>query len=731
MNRLLIVSNRLPVSVVKRGKSLRFQPSVGGLATGVGSLLEKSYEGIWVGWPGVALEKLNTGEKNEIKKFLKEHNFHPVFLTQLEIDNYYSGFSNKTIWPLFHYFAQHAIYNNSLWNAYKKVNELFCEIVLKVVKPHDIIWIHDYQLMLLPQMLRERDRELTIGFFLHIPFPSFEIFRLLPWSKEILEGLLGSDLIGFHTYDYARHFLSSLRNRLGLEHSFGHILVGNRKVKVDVFPMGIDYNRFANAIHVPGVQEEIHKHRKHLGGRKIILSVDRLDYSKGILGRLTAFDCFLDKYPKYKGKVTLILVAVPSRTKVEHYRELKKDLDELVGRINGKHGTIGWMPIWYIYNLLNFKELTALYILSDICLVTPVRDGMNLIAKEYIATKIDGKGVLIISEMAGAAKELSEALVVNPNDIESVVDSIYKALRMPVKKQIEYNRKMHERLKRYDVKKWADDFINNLISLKEYERELLSRKLTPHIRKKMTNDYHKSRHRLILLDYDGTLRNFEKNPQDAIPDKEVLRLLIMLSGDSYNEVLIISGRDKNTLEKWFKSFNIDIIAEHGVWIKKKSGTWELIEPLVNYWKDEIRPILERYVDRTPGSFVEEKEYSLVWHYRKSDSELASNRARELKEEILHFTTNLGLGVLEGNKVIEIKNAGINKGVAALKWISKGKYDFIFAAGDDRTDEEIFQVLPEWAYSIKVGAGPSKANFNIDSVDEFRLLLKEIMGDTYG
>ena len=307
-----------------------------------------------------------------------------------------------------------------------------------------------------------------------------------------------------------------------------------------------------------------------------------------------------------------------------------------------------------------------------------------------------------------------------------VSESIYKALKMPEKEQKKRNKTMQDRLRRYNVKKWADDFIKSLAQIKAEERVLLSRKITPNIRQKIVDHYNRSNKRLILLDYDGTLRDFEKNPQDAIPDKKILRLLIKLSDDPINDVLIISGRDKYTLETWFKSFNLGLIAEHGVWVKEKGGKWELIGPLVNYWKDEIRPVLEKYMDRTPGSFIEEKDYSLVWHFRKSNPELAMNRARELKEAILHFTSNLGISVLEGNKVIEIKNAEVNKGNAALKWISRGHYDFILAAGDDRTDEDIFTVLPEKAHSIKVGMPPSKARYIVESVMEFRTFMNRLL-----
>ncbi|KPK90825.1 trehalose-6-phosphate synthase [bacterium SM23_31] len=731
MSRLLIVSNRLPVSAVKRGETLRIQPSAGGLATGMSSLLKKSYKGVWIGWPGIAVEKITVREKNEIKKYLDENNFYPVFLSQSYIEDYYSGFCNKTIWPLFHYFSENTIYDKNLWNIYNRVNKYFCDIIMKVVQPGDIVWIHDYHLMLLPQMLRKRCPNITIGFFLHIPFPSFEVFRLLPWRKNILEGLLGAELIGFHTYDYVRHFLDSVRNRLGYEHSLGQIIVGSRIVKVDTFPMGIDYDRFAHAVNDPDVKKEIEKNCKKLGDRKIILSIDRLDYTKGILQRLHSFDLFLNNHPEYREKVTLILVAVPSRTKVEQYRQLKRELDELISRINGKHGAIGWIPVCYLYCLLPFHSLTALYSISDVALITPIRDGMNLIAKEYIATKNDGKGVLILSEMAGAAQELCEAIIVNPNNIERIAESIHQALTMPVEDQIERNRTMQRRLQRYNVEKWAEDFIKTLYSVKKLEHELLAQKLNSQIREEIISNYCESKHRLILLDYDGTLTPFALKPEHAKPDKGILSLLQKLSRDSCNELVIISGRDKDTLEKWFGNLNISLSAEHGVWNKKKMGVWELSEPITNYWKDVIRLILELYMDRTPGSFIEEKSYSLAWHFRKSDPELASVRARELKESILHLTTNIGLSVLEGNKVIEIKNAGIHKGLAVLKRISHGKFDFILAAGDDWTDEDIFKVLPEHAYSIKVGLTPSKAKFKVDSVKETRELLKEMLEVTNG
>ncbi len=370
MDRLLIISNRLPVSIEKRKGALHFHPSVGGLATGL-SALYKSYSSIWIGWPGIALDNIKEGAEEIETKLMSELDCKPIFLSQTDIEKYYHGFSNRTLWPLFHYFPQYVVNDRSFWEAYKRVNKLFSDSVLEIARKGDTIWIHDFHLMLLPSLIREKLPDAAIGFFQHIPFPSFEIFRLLPWREEILEGLLGADLIGFHTYDYARHFLLSVHRLLGYEYSMGQINAHDRIIRVDTFPMGIDYARFSNAVYNPEVKKEIANLQDKLHDRKIIISIDRLDYTKGIPQRLEAFSAFLNRNPEYKEKVSFILVAVPSRTQVEHYRLLKKEVDELTGKINGEHGRIGWVPVCYLYRFLDFPALVALYIVADVAVVTP------------------------------------------------------------------------------------------------------------------------------------------------------------------------------------------------------------------------------------------------------------------------------------------------------------------------------------------------------------------------
>ena len=722
--KLLLVSNRLPVSVAKKGESVFLKPSVGGLATGVGSFY-KSYRSLWIGWPGVVL---SGGEKERrmIEEILREENCLPVFLSPYDIENFYRGFCNKTIWPLFHYFPLYTVFSDRFWRAYKRVNQIFCEAVLDVAEEKDIIWVHDFQLMLLPKLIRERLPGAKIGFFLHIPFPSFEMFRLLPWRREILEGILGADLIGFHTYDYALYFLSSVRRILGYEPTFGQMFVGDRVVRADAFPMGIDYDRFAKGVEDPSVQREISRIRRKVRNYKIILSVDRLDYTKGIPERLRAFDLFLTENPEYKEKVMLILVVVPSRIGVDHYASLKRQVDELVGEINGKHCSFGWMPIWYLQRPLAFSSLLALYAIADVALVTSLRDGMNLVAKEFIATKREGEGVLILSEMAGAAKELGEAIIVNPNDEKEVAEALRRAFSMSSEEKVEAIRSMQYRLRRYDVRRWANDFMDRLFYIKEVQDEFRVKRLTSELAKKrLLKDYSVSRRSLMLLDYDGTLVPFAWKPEKAKPDPNLITLLSSLAGDPRNELVIASGRGRDVLERWFSGLDIGLIAEHGVWVKEKGGDWEMLEPLKADWKEEVMPILELYTDRTPGSFIEEKEFSLVWHYRKADPELAEVRTRELKNALLQFTINLNLGVLEGSKVIEIRDVSLNKGRAALRWLSKEEWGFILAMGDDWTDEDMFEVMPEDAYSVKVGLGPSKARFYLESNKEVRALLGEL------
>ena len=464
--RIVIVSNRLPFTVVQDGERIQFDESVGGVATGLRALLTSSQSGLpheseylWVGWPGSTIKD---EVRDEVRsRALAEFSSFPVFLSEQDVENFYQGFCNETIWPLFHYFPTYARFDEACWEQYRKVNESFSVSLLDAIRPDDTVWIHDYHLMLLPYLLRKSLPKIRIGFFLHIPFPQFEIFRLLPgkWRREILEGLLGADLIGFHTHDYGEYFVRCVQRILGCAHHIGQLTVGDRVVKVGTFPMGIDFKKFHAAANHAEVQKEKEDLQKTLGDSRIILSVDRQDYSKGILHRLQGFEAMLETNPEWRGKVTLIMLVVPSRIGIADYEGMKKRIEELVGKINGRFGTISWTPIIYQYRSLPFQSLAAMYAMSHVALVTPLRDGMNLVAKEYVATRHDKTGVLVLSEMAGASKDLPEAIIINPNNREEIADALKTALEMPREEQMRRNGIMQNRLRRYDVTRWAMDFL--------------------------------------------------------------------------------------------------------------------------------------------------------------------------------------------------------------------------------------------------------------------------------
>ncbi len=721
--RLIIVSNRSKYTVKKSGKKLLFHKSSGGLATALSSLSSR-YETLWVGWPGIASEELTNDDIVEVVHRLNSDNCYPVLLSRKNIEGFYQGFSNKVIWPLFHYFPQYTEFNHEHWKNYVDVNRKYAEVIERILDENDILWIHDYHLMLVPGMIREKFRDATIGFFLHIPFPAYEMFRIIPWRKEILEGLIGSDLIGFHTYEYGNYFLNSVLKILGMENELFYIVDG-RSIKVEAFPISIDYEKWSSKGKKENVRNIVNELRSQYPGMKIMLSVDRLDYTKGIVNRLRGFELFLRDHPEYREKIVYILIVVPSREDVEFYAEIKREVDGLVGKINGAFATRNWTPILFYYHSFDKDTLAGYYLSADIALVTPLRDGMNLVAKEYIAVKQKEPGVLILSEMAGAAKEMNEAILINPYDVKSIADAIMEALNVDEDEIVRRNSRMQERLKSYDVNRWAEEFINHLLMVKREQAEKRGKKLSDAVVKKLIEDFTNSSKRLFVLDYDGTLIPLQKSPELAVPDDEIIEILKSLSVTSGSEVIVISGRGKDFLEKWFGDLNISLVAEHGVWIKRRGSEWETFGPLDISWKDEIRKMLEKFTIATPGTFIEEKDYSLAWHYRMADPEQSKMKVAELKFALKPYIANQAISVLEGHKVIEIKSAGVNKGTALGRWLEE-KWDFILAAGDDRTDEDVFKALPDFAYSIKVGIKPSHAKYFVEKPACVRDLLREIL-----
>ena len=722
--KLFIVSNRLPVKVThSSGGKFCFSRSEGGLATGLKSL-EIDCEKHWIGWPGVCVEEKM--EKEDICNQLEKEQYHPVFLSDEQYENYYEGYSNSTLWPLCHYFFAYTLYKKDFWKSYREVNALFCEEVVRIVGPDDWVWVQDYQLMLLPGMLREKCPSLHIGYFHHIPFPSYELFRILPERVEILNGLLGADFIAFHIHDYMRHFISAAERVLHVNFNLDEVQINNRVSRVDALPMGINYEQYHRVIDNEKVRSAVEKTQFLFGEHKLILSVDRLDYSKGILHRLYGFASFLKKHPEYHGKVTLAMVIVPSRDHVGSYAELKTKIDEEIGSINGTYSTIDWTPVCYFYHGFSFEELMAMYHVADIALVTPLRDGMNLVAKEYVAAKQGNPGVLILSEMAGASVELSDALLINPNDTDQIEQAIYRALNMPLEEQKERLRRMQAILSVQTVNKWAADFMKEWRQTTEKNQRLQKKKISTQDRNEIKKLYDQARKRLIMLDYDGTLVAFKNHPEYAVPTPALRNLLQRFCSDPRNHVAINSGRDHYTLEKWLGDLPLSFAAEHGAFYKE-NGAWH--KNINNQeWDLELLSVLNLFVSKTPHSHLEAKETVLAWHYRESDAWLGELRAQQLTKAIMPVCLKNGLQIMQGNKVVEIKSPEYTKGSEVNRLLLTSRYDFILAMGDDTTDEDMFRALPVSAITVKVGSVSEKAKYNLSTQEEVLPFLEELQSE---
>jgi len=732
MAKNIIVSNRLPIQLTKLDNSFEFTPTSGGLATGMNSV-HKGQESLWIGWPGIDNDDIDKKTWAPLKKSLKKEGYFPVSLNHKEIEDFYYGLSNKSLWPLFHYFIEFSVFDEKQWKSYQKVNQKFANSVLSNIEEGDTVWIHDYQLLLCPKMIKDVRPDVTIGFFLHIPFPSFEIFRIFPWREPLLEGILGADLIGFHTYDYERHFLSSVKRILRKEVSFNRVNLETREVVVNTFPMGIDYNKFNNAAqsHLDmaadeksDLKKQLELHKKGADQGKLILSIDRLDYTKGVVNRIKAFELFLTKYPEYLEKVRLVMLTVPSRSNVSDYQRLKKETDEIVGRVNGKFATINWTPIWYYYRAMAFDDLIDLYMTSDIAMITPVRDGMNLVAKEFVATRVKGDGVLILSEMAGASKELYESVLVNPFDLNQMADALLNAIKMPVEEQQKRNLRMQKRLQRYSVEHWANEFMKALKTKHNSLEESSVIKINEKIKTSLVEKFKSARKRMIFLDYDGTLVGYNEKPELAIPDNFLLKTLEKLLEFPSTELAIVSGRDQDFLDQWFGKLPITLVAEHGYFIKHKNQKWVGKETQLKNWKEDLIPVIETFTDRTPGTFIEQKKNSLVWHYRKTDPELAAERAVELKT-VLSSLISDELHLMDGDKIIEVVSGRYNKGTAVSEILGDKASDFILCFGDDITDEFMFNDLPSHAVNVKVGKKNTQANYCIDKPHDVISLLNAL------
>jgi len=685
---LFIVSNRLPFTLEREDDEILVKNSSGGLITALDPVLQK-YGGNWIGWSGMSLtnnEHINSGKRN--------YRISHVNLSENEIEQYYNGFSNDVIWPLFHSFTDKVNFNKKCWETYKKVNKDFATIVMRERESTktNFIWIHDYHLMLVPKIIRDVDVNSKIGFFIHIPFPSYDIFRILPHGIDILYSILSSDLIGFHTNTYVQHFLDCIDMMLGLRIDYNNKLIefGERTIKVGAYPIGIDFNKFNKL----SENIEINNNDK----LKKIVGIDRLDYTKGVIERIKAFELFLEKYPKFRENIEMVQLTVPSREKVQQYENIKHKIENYVCKVNGRFSTERWSPIRYIYKSISEEKLVNLYKSADICLVTALRDGMNLVAKEFVASKVDNNGVLILSNFAGASESMLGSILVNPYNSEELADKIHEALIMDNNEKIARMKLLRENIEKNNVNKWVKTILfdmskNTKISNSsaiEYENLL---------------GYFIGNKKISLfLDYDGTISPIVKHANEAKLGKGMMDIITNCLKNNI-DITIVTGRGMDDIQSRIKNEKLVYATNHGLEIKGKGIKYFCHKELIRFkmhTQDLSKELNKLALD---GAWVENKGYTLTYHYRLAPAE----KHVQLCKEVSSIIKNNGFLVRNAHYALEARPPiKWDKGTAVLHILNEkyGKQWFTdncaIYIGDDETDEDAFKVLSGIGMTFRVG-----------------------------
>ncbi|CAM9666187.1 unnamed protein product [Scytosiphon promiscuus] len=813
------VKKPLKLNESQDGQSRTYERSMGGFKSAIDSLMG-SNRVRWVSWLGGVVDPAIQPAVR--KKLEADHNCTPVFLTQEVEDLYYHRFTQGVLWPLFHCIPTNfneALLENfqSQYEAYAHANKLFLEAVAGIYEEGDIVLVHDYDLMLLPALLRKRFPDITCGFFLHCPFPSTEFYRMLPVRQVLLEGILGADLVSFNHFDYVRHFLNSCTRILGLESYPSRIEYSGRLISVSICPMGIHPEAFEMTPEIGAVMERL-RHVCHTEDRKVLVSIDRLDLCKGIPLKLLAVDSLLEKYPDLRGKVIMFVVVRDDGRRGD--RDLRKAVDGLVGRVNGKYGKTDYTPIQYMKKKLSHNEMVALWALADVALVTSLREGVNLGAMEFVACQQTSMhGVLVYSEFAGCALSFKGAVLVNPYDPDKVAESIRSALAMPVMTKKIRHHQLLRYVNHYTSHLWARRIIPSLLMAGQKAREY--NRLQKLDAAYLQSFYGRSRRRLLVFDYDGTLVAHHALAQLSAPPPGLLQALEALCEDMANVVYIISGRRKSELEDWLGGVpRLGLIAEHGYWVKPAAahrkqqtrdrastgwdetastgrppsdpfanmGEWgsepseregkfgerrgsgvstpmgQQQQPSMSYkhrghrrvrtgsgagllspdntskqhptdgaewimrshnadlsWRSEVLAILENFTGRTPGSFLELKDSGLTWHFQDTDPDFGQTQAKNLQLHFEQMLANEQVRVVMAplKKYIVIQPSRINKGKALLTILHEDSlgFDLILGVGDERTDEDMFDVLQgSQCFTCTVGMKISKAQYYVEDTD---------------
>lgn len=718
--RLVIAANRLPISAIRKPDGRwGLNQSSGGLVSAL-SGVGNNYEMLWVGWPGVFVEE--GPDRDALTQLLLRRGCLPIYLSRDEVDLYYNGYCNNILWPLFHYvplsFESKLSETKNMglqWSAYQEVNELFARIIMDAYQPGDVVWCHDYHLMLLPQNLKEACPGMKVGWFLHTPFPSSEIYRMLPVREELLLSVLSADLVGFHTYDYARHFVSACSRILGFEGTPEGVEDNGNFTRVAAFPIGIDPGRFTSALETERVQAHIYELQQRFQGRKVMLGVDRLDMIKGIPQKLLGFEKFLSEHPEWRDRVLLVQIAVPTRTDVPEYQRLTSQVHEIVGRINGRFGTLGSVPIQHLDCSLAFTELCALYAVTDVCLVSSLRDGMNLVSYEFVSCQSKNAGVLVLSEFAGAAQSLGAgALLVNPWNVNDMASAIEDALTMPELERRERQRQNFTHVTIHTAQAWADTFVSELNDT-HVEAELRRKRIPPQLHSlDIIEPFVQARHRLIILGFNATLtlqadssKKLKHGQLPIKPIKTTTRIhpvsqecLQRLCDDPTTTLCIFSGSERNRLSQAFAHLpKLWIAAENGCFIRpplegkhsqlgQGAGKWiTMVETSNLDWLESVQLVFDYFCERTPKSYVETRETSLVWSYKYADPDFGRQQARDLLQHLWTGPiSNAAVDVIQGAKSVEVRPIGVSKGAAVERIVSMmgegGSSSLVVEEGDD-------------------------------------------------
>ncbi|KAJ3102876.1 threalose-6-phosphate phosphatase [Phlyctochytrium bullatum] len=763
-SRIIVVTHHLPVvphlaGENPEGKVWKCQGRRGhsALFSGVRALQEES-QVVHVGWVGQMHDKdgkaidasqVTAQQKDALRQELAEDNFVPVFLDDKVAYGHYEGYCKTDLWPLFHYILWDTVTNGTLearhWTDYVSMNQEIAERVIDAYHDGDIIWIHDYHLLLLPSLLRKALPRANIGFFLHTPFPSSEIFRCLPKRREILQGMLGANLVGFQTYSYARHFISSCTRVLGLESSPKGVDYKGSLVSVSIFPIGIDVQRVETRRKTQSVQEKIAAIRDLYAGKKIIIGRDKLDQIKGVQHKLNAFEKFLTLYPEWQNKVVLIQVTSPPQRESP---KLESKVSELVSRINGSFGSLEFAPVHHYHQHLDQDEYFALLSVADIGLITSVRDGMNTTSHEFVVCQHENHGPLILSEFTGTAGSLSAAMLVNPWDYLGVANAINEALLMSKEEKFNKHQQLYAHVTSHTAGFWAKSFLRELLKVCRIPDQSNPTPVLDY--KHITDRYRATRRRLLMFDYDGTLTPIRKTPGAAVPSAEMLSYLTALAADPNNYVFVISGRDQACLDNWLGHIpKLGLSAEHGCFIKyPEDGKWvNLSEEIDLSWKAKVTEIFSYYTERTQGSFIEHKRCSITWHYRLADPDYGSFQAKECQNHLEDaILSKLPVEVLIGKKNLEVRPISINKGEIVKRLLaSRPNLDFVFCVGDDKTDEDMFKSLrrsdlaEDKYFTCTIGSATkkTKASWHVSAPEQLIDLIgywatgKEVVGEGHG